>query len=233
MGTSAKEPRSHIPEGISFDELGDDDAGIFMEGTGDVLIITFGGLKHGIGIPAFEFRKFLSGFPVTRGYLRDHAQTWYHDGVRGAGASMADVTSYLKDLMGGYRKTIFAGNSMGGFAALYFGAHAGANKILAFAPQTFIGPARRLRHGDFRWYRQLSETHLRHGLRLHVFDIANLNLENAEIYAGADSRLDCIHAERLSGTGAQITIVPETKHGLVRDLKKSGELVRIFTSAIG
>ena len=233
MGATTKKSRATIPENIGFDHVGEAETGISFEGEGDVLVVTFGGLKHGIGIPAFEFRNFLSQYDVARAFLRDHGQVWYHDGVLGVGGAMPAVATYLTDLMAGYSKTIFVGNSMGGFAALYFGATARADEILAFAPQSFIGPLKRLRHGDFRWFRQLSWLHMRHGLRPHLFDISGLDLSKAKVFAGADSRLDCIHADRLRGAGAQVTIYPDTKHGLVRDLKKSGELARIFTSAIG
>jgi hypothetical protein len=156
----------------------DFDGGLVMEaGPGsDVVICTFGGIQQGVGMPVFEFRRILAQFPADRLFLRDIRQAWYHNGVEGLGSSLLEVEDGLSRLLAPYRRTVFVGNSMGGFAALYFGSRLAVDSVMAFAPQTFIGPMKRLRARDFRWRRQMARLHRRWLLRPHVFDLARLPL---------------------------------------------------------
>lgn len=210
------------------------DGGLVMEAApgSDVVICTFGGIQQGVGMPVFEFRRILAEFNADRLFLRDVRQAWYHDGVEGLGKSLPEVEDGLARLLAPYRRKVFVGNSMGGFAALYFGSRLAADSVIAFAPQTFIGPVSRLRARDFRWRKQMARLHRRWLLRPHVFDLAALPHPKATVIVGGACREDVLHAENLRGTGAQITIMPGHDHNFVKAFRDSGDLHSILSNAV-
>lgn len=70
--------------------------------------------------------------------------------------NIVDTVNYLDGVLKslGTRKTIFCGNSMGGYAALMFGYLMGVDKIIAFSPQTTINTKWLILNNDFRWFKK-------------------------------------------------------------------------------
>jgi len=159
-------------------------------------------------------------------------QSWYHDGVVGLGDSLGAVADGLGSRLSGYSRKIFIGNSMGGFAALFFGQALTADAVVAFDPQTFISPSKRLRHQDFRWGRQVRGVHWRWGLRSHVFDLASYRFPMAKVHVGGGMKLDVIHARNITDSGAEIVIRSGAKHDLVKQYRASGELEDILRNVV-
>lgn len=201
-------------------------------GSGTV-VCTFGGIRQGIGIPIFEFRRTLERYDADRIFVRDLRQRWYHGGIKEA--QMGGLNEYeevLEKLLAPYNRKVFIGNSMGGFAALYFGSKLGADAIIAFDAQTFIGPIKRFIFRDYRWARQIANLYLSGFFSKNVFDLANYDLSKATILAGAQSRQDIAHAENARKTGAKIVIVDGAKHDLVKRYRDSGKLDALLSKAI-
>ena len=205
----------------------------------DTTFIIFGGISQGMGMPPFEFRRVMETVPANRIYVRDIRQAWYQDYVAGDEAFLdsllGNVTHYAR-MMGDHR-TVFIGNSMGGFAALLLGILAGADRILAFAPQTFVDPLNRLRYNDRRWYPDVFRMYWNFGFFRKSYDVwrymrGDFPIPQTRIFCGDGSKIDMAHVKRLEGAAnVSVLTYPHVGHGVVRQMKDSGELVAVLREA--
>lgn len=198
------------------------------------LIITFGGIRNGVGIPIFEFKKILTEYEnFDQIFIRDTQQMWYHNGIVDYADNIDELKFNLNSIISTYNKVIFIGNSMGGFIAILLGVLLNVDTVLAFSPQTFIDKFRRFYFNDKRWSKQI--------LNLYKNNINNkyynlkLVLKKSEydtsinlIYSSID-RLDKIHATRLNSlTSVKLKGFDFGGHSLVSDLKHKNILRQIL-----
>jgi len=114
-----------------------------------VSVVAFAGPAHALGSVgnAFEFMHQLHSQGADAILMRDRNRAWYQRGVVGVGPSAASVVGFVRGLTCPNRRVITMGNSMGGFAAILFGVLAGVDEVIAVAPQTFMDPENRAKHG--------------------------------------------------------------------------------------
>ena len=109
-------------------------------------IFSFAGLSQEGSFAEFEFRKTLTDTPYSVVYVKDNEQTWYQKGLKGLGDTRNNAFTAFASLdLNLPRPWIFIGNSAGGYAAIFAGWAAQADRVVAFAPQTMIN-ARIFRH---------------------------------------------------------------------------------------
>lgn len=202
------------------------------------ILIAFGGIIGALGIPPFEFFNLTKGFDTSRAYVRDLQQSWYHAGLGGVSTDVPTTAAYLSRLvqLAGATRVVLVGNSMGGYAALLFGALLGADEVHAFSPQTFIDPLNRARHGDKRWSAQLARVQA--AASLPYLDLVPLLRDRAGAgaitvhYSPADA-LDEVHAERLA-TVPRVTVraYADGGHNVIKHLRQSGALEVIVRDAV-
>lgn len=203
----------------------------------DRLYIIFGGRKSGMGLPQFEFCKSANVLNHNTIFIRDLTQSWYQRGLPGISSNLLDTVTPIKRIVNKYNcnKVITVGNSMGGFAAIYYAAALGNAHAIAFAPQTFIGPIKRLVHKDNRWNREILRTYAFTLFRKKQFNLVNTLQEHlqtnwcADIIEASDHRLDLIHANELVSL-AQVSIrkYRSSSHRIVKELRDQGQLTKIL-----
>jgi pimeloyl-ACP methyl ester carboxylesterase len=199
------------------------------------LYIIFGGKNVGAGIAPFEFCNASKILNENRVFIRDLSQTWYHMGLPGLSDDIDSTADYLKQLIQRYSpsETILVGNSMGGFAAILFASLVQNCRAIAFAPQTFIGPVKRLKHGERRWRSEIYSTYLKTLFKQKYFDLSQLDAAasncRADIIVSAGHKRDLAHALNLQHF-SQITVhqYAYKKHGIVKYLRDQGELAQIL-----
>ncbi len=209
-----------------------------LDREGDTLLITFGGIAQGIGMARFEFQRMTADLPTKLVLVRDLSQSWYHADLPDIGAGIHAVAQKLQQVKteAAPRQVICLGNSMGGYAALLFGSMIAADQVIAFSPQTFLTTWLRLRHGDRRWKTQLRATQKVKSAHAEAFDLKTFlgdqpGYQQAVIYADRADRLDYVHAQHLAQTPRTEIRWREGGHGLVKNLRESGELAQILTDA--
>lgn len=109
--------------------------------TKDLLILTFSGRQQGLAsLTIFEFRKFLEeNYPkYDKCYCRDEKLCWYTNGITDISTNINTTVNFLKTLIKDYKKVVFIGASMGGYAALLYGSILNIDTIIAFRPQTHL-----------------------------------------------------------------------------------------------
>lgn len=201
------------------------------------LFIFFGGIAGEIGMPPFEFYRASRILDTSRIFLRDLSQSWYQRGLSRIGQDAFAIGEYLRTKIAesGCSEVIFVGNSMGGFAALLFCAMLQCGKTIAFSPQTFVCPEKRLKYGDQRWPLKIAAMHNTRA----VTDIYDLKpwIQNrfpemrASVYVSASHALDALHANELSGfKNINIHRFTEAGHDLVTRLRDDGHLAQILNS---
>lgn len=198
----------------------------------DTLFVTFGGVAAGLGIPPFEFFRTIAEIPTKRLLIRDLEQVWYHAGLPGVSNSIDGTAEYLhrEIARGGVRRTVFVGNSMGGYAAILFGCLVGASVVHAFSPQTFVGKWHRLFVLERRWRADISRLHRLPGVNRRYLDLLPLvrnrqDQTQVHIHYAAKHRMDRYYAQRLAEFPC-VTLHPHPvrDHNLVKYLRNAGTL---------
>jgi hypothetical protein len=198
----------------------------FLEPEGKRMIMSFSGLPAGVPMVPFEFVRMLSTVDVKTVFLRDHAQAWFHRGVRGVGDNIDAVAEHVRRVASQAEEVVMIGTSAGGYAALLFGAMTGC-EAHAFVPQTFIDPELRAEHRDQRWAEPLAA--LGDDLDRRYADLlptVAAGTAPAHLYYGqGHAGLDRVHAERLAPV-PHVTLhaFESTRHALVQELRDSGWL---------
>jgi len=220
---------------IDTNNLKDNLKGILIEKNDSThLIVTFGGVNRGIGVPVFEFFNILRENNTDKAFVRDFLQMWYLNGVDDEISTFEKLKVQLESVIKGYEKVTFIGNSMGGYAAILFGVLLKVDKVVAFAPQTFIDAKNRFWRFDRRWRIQINKIH-RTKLYMEYYDLKSffnkiqINQEikktSIDIYYSTKHRLDRQHAEQLKNF-KNVTLYgyKDGGHEVIKTLKSSGEL---------
>ncbi len=205
-----------------------------LNNNSNTLLITFAGISGAIGLYPFEFFKITKSFNVDKIFIRDLDQSWYHKGLKDISTSIEGTAIFLKKIIEKqkYSKVVCLGNSMGGYAAIVIGKLIGADRVLSFAPQTFLDNENRDKFSDNRWQEQI--TLLPQNIDKKYLDL-NLFLKNKttqtkiELYFSLDERIDIAHVQYIQDNPS-VSMYPflEGGHQLVQKLRKSGDLYRIL-----
>ena len=109
----------------------------------DTLLVIFGGLRGGLGVPLFEFKRTVSKLemPFKTPFVRDLHQAWYQKGLADITSNVDETRDYLHRVFDAQKpnRIVMLGNSVGGYAAILFACLAGADEVLAISPQTYLG----------------------------------------------------------------------------------------------
>lgn len=201
------------------------------------LYFIFGGVAAELAMPPFEFYTSAKIIEENKIFLRDFSQAWYQNGLPGVGNTFHAIGTFIEKKIAELEpeEVFFVGNSMGGYAAILFASLVGKGTAIAFAPQTFVSPLKRLRHREQRWSKQITKMHLRTALKTHVWDLKawltpRPTEADIEIYVAKDSRLDYLHATYLKNLES-VTVheFPVGGHNLVKQLRDEGALPAILS----
>ena len=196
----------------------------------------FGGFFAGMGMMPFEFFKSSQILKENKIFFRDFSQAWYQNGLPGIGRDIYEVRDYINQKIAQLNasEVFFVGNSMGGYAAILFSTLVGSGQAIAFAPQTFISPLKRLKYRDNRWAPQVLKAYRSSIFKKHHWDLQPLlakrtDLSTIHIFVSRKNRLDFIHANQLRCID-NVTIheYDVGGHALVKYLRDAGKLPDIL-----
>jgi len=211
-----------------------------LESPSDTLLVAFGGRAGGLGIPPFDFIGLTADISTKRLFLRDLRGLWYQRGVPGMGDDADTLCEHLRRVIdeSGVRRAIFVGNSMGGYAALLFGALLDVHSVHAFSPVTFLHPLRRAVHLDFRFLsygwalRRAGRRYMRYADLKRVLN-ARQFATPLHVYFSTAHRGDSAHVRRIAGCPHVVLHrYAEGGHLLARHLRDTGELRQILRGAL-
>lgn len=170
-------------------------------------MVAFSSLGTGAGIVPAEFRAALMKSPAEAYFVKDFSRLWYQRGLHPHASTRQEATALLAGILkDAPRPWLFVGASAGAFAALWFGASLGADRIAAFSPQTqitrtvfrrFLGWPPAETGFDFSDPGNDLATHL----------AATPLAGSADVHYSARSKVDAAQAKRIEGLPG-ITLVP-------------------------
>jgi hypothetical protein len=103
----------------------------------ETLVLSFGHIVHG----GFASKTSLinkksenNNFDVL--YMRDVEKKWYLDSLPEIGNSFSDTVNFLESEISKYKRTIYMGSSMGGYASILFASILTGDIVIAQTPQT-------------------------------------------------------------------------------------------------
>ena len=117
-----------------------------VENNSDILIVTFTGATPE---RYFSFKtstlKLSQNIPVDILFIREQTKkwNWYLNKLDGVGQGVEEIANFLKDKIKPYKKVIFAGTSMGGYASILYGSLCKVNHVIAYIPQTDLNYVRK------------------------------------------------------------------------------------------
>lgn len=204
------------------------------------LLVSFGGIKSGIGMPIYEFYKSLEDLKCDKIFIKDVNQAWYHKGVNSEIDDVYKLRSFLKSYISinSYSRIVFVGNSMGGYAAILFGSMLNVNHVLAFSPQTFIDKLNRFRFQDKRWSNELSYVYPKNSHQKKYYNLSSFLKKNKfatifDIHYSEICKLDSIHAQRLKNiNNINLYSYNIGDHNLIKIIRDEGNLFGIIYNAI-
>ena len=170
-------------------------------------------------------------------YFVAKSNDWYCSGVSGLGDNFHSSVSALGELRDRYEKTIYIGNSMGGYAALAFGFLTAADKIIAFSAQTRLDKDFQSHIGETRWREAISNVQQAYDCEAYALDtiIRQQSGSNtqAQLYVGADCAQDMAYADILRfSSRVKVTEIVGEGHDLVHSLRETGTLVSILRDSV-
>jgi pimeloyl-ACP methyl ester carboxylesterase len=183
---------------------------------------------------------------VNKLFVRDLKKRWYLRGLGDLATNPQEASLAIRELLAEHdlHHTIAIGESMGGYAALLFGALVGSDEVHAFAPQTFL-PARkgRILWDTLRrryWQALLSQARLQLDPRVErrYFDLRPFLLDTGlntayHIYYCTDNARDVQHAAFIAGLPAVNLHVKQTcGHHVGKAMRDSGELAQVLAAAV-
>ncbi len=204
-----------------------------VEGSSQIYFI-FGGIAAGMGMPPYEFSKASNILSDSRVFIRDLRQAWYHRGLPGVSTNITETKNHLESIINDNdaKSVIMVGNSMGGFAALLFSSMIPKSKAIAFSPQTFVNPRKRLMHKDRRWGKQIFKLYLTGWCKEKIWDLKSITPVDgwsATVIASKTDKLDLLHAENVREVkGVDIQVFDYGGHNLVKSLRDNGLLEEIL-----
>lgn len=211
-----------------------------LDNDSDTLLITIAGISGGLGLYPFEFFKMTNGFNIDKIFIRDLNQSWYHKGLENKAQKLEDIAFMLRKIIKEkkYKNVVCLGNSMGAYASIIIGTLINVNKVIAFAPQTFLNNELREKYKDNRWIEQISnfpENIKKEYLDLRIFlnNYKKQNKTEINVYFALDERIDTIHALQLKDfKNINLISYIDGGHQLVQNLRKTGELYKILRNSL-
>lgn len=166
----------------------------------------------------FAFEAATEDLPCDRLLVRDPSlRGWYNAGLPGFGATIEEIRDSIRDRVNlqRYRRTATLGSSMGGYAAVLFGALLGVDQVLAFNAQTMLNRIFPLSPPE--------------SVTLQCSDlgpaVAATRGTRFDLVIGEDDAADLCHAAHLTALpGVSVWTVPGSSHLLTEELNRCGEL---------
>jgi len=204
------------------------------------MLIAFGGMRGGLGMPVFEFFKVTGEIDCKKVFVRDLQQAYYQRGLPSIASDIDGIARHLQALARESDKhLVVVGNSMGGYAALLFGAMLQASTVHAFSPQTFIDYWNRLRYHEKRWGREVWSAHRYLRAKRSSFDLRKVLLSSSasattfHVHYSTANEMDRVQAEHLKGLPNVILHNYDVGgHAIIKNLRDSGSLLRLLTEAL-
>lgn len=219
----------------------------FEDCNGSSLIISFGSngrlRDDEDNAPLFDFKNVLSSFvDFDKLYVRDLDRLYYMHGLKNSAPSIKELQELIQGYMSrrDYKAVVTLGASSGGFGALLYGNLIGADKIIAFNPQTVLSKEKEEEINDNIYMVNCSRT-LRNMNKDDLFYQKCLNIRNFIPFSGhavihfsnlAPSAVDARYANYIKHGKCSLIEHESATHLLALELKEKDQLENVIRHSI-
>jgi hypothetical protein len=177
-------------------------------------IISFGGMAKQFGAtPPFEFLNFLE-----KHFYVDDKLNCYHNGINGISTDIEGTVVYFSDMLKKYNNVIMIGYSGGGYAVILFGSLLNITTVIAFMPVTKLITA-----GKVDKYRNLN-TFINTVTKYHLFGNMSVTDERDVHHLK--------HCNNILGIKNTNVLLTKLENIIIKNMRDTGELLKIFNSII-
>ncbi len=191
------------------------------------LLISFGAMAEE---PLFSFRGVTDElYDIQKVFIRDTALLYYQAGLPPITNSILETVTYLKNLITEMSpsRTVFIGQSVGGFAAILYGTYLNVDVVHAISPLTDLSKPEYIfsKHIHAKMIESYPNDHFQLSRLLEDLSYeTSINLHFDESY-----EFDKMHAEFIEKNKNVIhQKYPFGKHNLAMELRAKGKLLEII-----
>jgi hypothetical protein len=207
-----------------------------------ILLVSFANLMPDNSLPPFCYVESLRRYPANKLFLRDLLKFMYLQGIDETCGSVKKLSRFLRKMMRrhGSKKSIFIGNSSGGYAALLYGILTRPDEVLAFAPRSYLDPINREKYDDRRNPHIVDEV-ARESSKYKAdryLDLRKVYLENRKsrttfhLFWDTNHRIDDINARRMDFAGFVHHPYPAGGHLIAKYLRDEGIFDEIIKKSL-
>ncbi len=191
------------------------------------LLVSFGAMAEE---PLFSFRGVTDKlYDIQKVFIRDTALLYYQAGLPPITNNISDTVTYLKSLIAEMspNRTVFIGQSVGGFAAILYGTFLNVDAVHAISPLTDLSKPEYIfsKHIHAKMIESYPNDHFQ--LRKHLEDLpyeTSIHLHFDETY-----EFDKMHADFIKKNNNVILHTYDLgKHNLAMELRAQGKLLEII-----
>ena len=204
-----------------------------------ILIISFVGYNGFLGGVFYnKFPLITDNINTHKIFIHDKNNSWYHKGIPNWTNNLVETIELIKKLKSykKYKKIVCFGASMGAYMALLAGKLIKADKIVAFAPQTFLDKENRIKYQENRWQKDL-DIKIPQNIDKKYIDLDLLykdgcNGIDIQIHYAKNLPLDLKHINHLKASCIKKTGYNIDSHYVSIYLRDKGKIDDIILSAI-
>jgi hypothetical protein len=195
------------------------------------VMLAFGGMASRLQMPPAEFGRTFADRQADLIFYKDLQQCWYQRGLLGMTDDVPGTAEHIRRRVAeyGWKRIFTVGTSAGGYAAILFGALVGASRIVAFSPQTLVGP---------KVFRRFASTDSRQtdiDIKGRFLDLAKVLEETGfagriDLFYGTRNAMDVLAAEWLQRFPC-VTLHPvdTASHNSAQKARDEGRFSEIFS----
>ena len=171
----------------------------------DILVLSFVGFNGFLGGVFYnKYPLITNDINTNKIFIHDKKNSWYHSGIPNHTKNIEETIEFIKRLTESkkYKKIVCFGASMGAYMSLLIGKLLNVQKVVAFAPQTFLDKNNRELYNEDRWINSLdklvTQTIKKEYLDLNLlYKLQDNNTTNVEIHYAKNVELDVKHLDHL------------------------------------
>ena len=205
----------------------------------EVLVISFVGYNGFLGGLFYnKFPLITNNIKTHKIFIHDKKNSWYHSGIPNLTNNIIQTIEFINKIshLKKYKKIVCFGASMGAYMSLLTGKIIKANKIVVFAPQTFLDKENRKIYNENRWKNDLDKKIPqdidKKYLDLNVLYQDGCDDVDIEIHYAKNLPLDLIHINHLQAKCIKKIGYEIDSHYVSIYLRNIGKIDKIIKKAI-
>ncbi len=201
----------------------------------DTLVISFVGFNGFLGGVFYnKYPLITDDINTNKVFIHDKNNSWYHSGIPNFTNNLMQTIEFIRKLtqLKKYKRIVCFGASMGAYMSLLIGKLLDIQKVVAFAPQTFLDKNNRVKYSEDRWSSNLDK--IPQDIDMKYLDLNILYRDGCDgidiqIHYAKQNQLDLKHIEHIKNNCIQKIGYDIDSHYVsiyLRDTKQIDDIIK-------